>query len=102
MPATKIIYYPAPATPLTREEIEHIFARFDPSDEIMVALRQILAERLAYATADSTEPRLNERFAGIVAGRIHEIASLQQELTAFHATAAHLRQQRLVEKVRPK
>lgn len=77
---TKAIYYPAPTRPLERAEIQQAFAQFAAGDPIIVAFRQILAERLAAAVVDSTDPRLDVRGAGIAAGRITEIASLQQEL----------------------
>lgn len=88
MPRPTPIFYPAPVTPLTIEEIKHTFSQFHAGDPIMVALRQILAERLAGATADNIEPRLNERQAGMVAGRMQEISSLQDELNTFTAASA--------------
>ena len=100
MKSPTVIFYPAPALPLTRDEIQHVFAQFAPGDPIMVALRQILAERLAAATGDNLEPRLNERLAGMVAGRMQEISSLQQEFETLHKGAAELRHSRAVQPVK--
>jgi hypothetical protein len=96
-----LIYYPAPEKALTNEEINHIFGLFAPTDPIMVAFRQILVERLVLATVDAVEPSLTERTAGMVAGRIQEISSLQQELADFFKAGAALRHARGVEPVKP-
>jgi hypothetical protein len=80
-----VVYYPAPAAALTSEDLRGTFATLHRSDPLPRALNQILSERLAAATIAVTDPRLSERAAGICAGRIAEIASLQAELAGYLA-----------------
>ena len=79
------VYDPAPATPLTSEDLRATFATLHRSDPLPRALNQILSERLAAATIAVTDPRLSERAAGMCAGRIAELASLQAELAGYLA-----------------
>lgn len=80
-----VVYYPAPATPLTSEDLRATFSTLHRSDPLPRALNQILSERLAAATIAVTDPRLGERAAGMCAGRIAELASLQAELAGYLA-----------------
>lgn len=80
-----VVYYPALATPLTSEDLRSTFATLHRSDPLPRALNQILSERLAAATIAVTDPRLNERAAGMCAGRIAELANLQAELAGYLA-----------------
>ena len=80
-----VVYYPALATPLTSEDLRATFATLHRSDPLSRALNQILSERLAAATIAVTDPRLSERAAGMCAGRIAELASLQAELAGYLA-----------------
>lgn len=86
-----VVYYPAAATPLTPADLRASFAALHVSDPVPRALYQILSERLAAATIASTAPRLSEREAGLCAGRIAEIASLQAELAGYLAPGASTR-----------
>jgi len=85
MKRPSVVYYPAPQTPLTTDDLRETFATLHRSDPLPRALNQILSERLAAATIASTAARLGEREAGICAGRITELASLQAELASYLA-----------------
>jgi len=85
MKRPNVVYYPAPQTPLTPADLRGTFATLHRSDPLPRALNQILSERLAAATIASTTVRLGEREAGICAGRITELASLQAELADYLA-----------------
>lgn len=87
MKRSAVVYYPAPQTPLTSDDLRETFATLHRSDPLPRALNQILSERLAAATIASTVPKLTEREAGICAGRITEIAGLQAELAGYLAAA---------------
>ena len=70
-----VVYYPAPSAALTSEDLRGTFATLHRSDPLPRAA----------ATIAVTDPRLSERAAGICAGRIAEIASLQAELAGYLA-----------------
>ncbi len=95
-PRKTVVFYPSAGPLLSREEMNEIFAKFSPGDDIMVAFRQILAQRLAQATSDNIDPKLNERAAGMIAGRMQEVSEIQSELASFHAGGAELRRTRAV------
>lgn len=78
-----VIYYPAPHTPFSPDELRAEFAKLSPRDPLARALMQVLTERLAAATVQATSPTLGEREAGHVSGRLSEIASLQAELASY-------------------
>ena len=83
MKRSAVVYYPAASTPLSHADLRATFATLHRSDPLPRALNQILSERLAAATIACTAPRLSEREAGLCAGRIAEIASLQAELAGY-------------------
>lgn len=93
-----VVFYPTTGALLTRADMDQIFAQYSAADPIMVAFRQILAQRLAQATSDNIDTDLNERAAGMIAGRMQEVSEIQSELASFHAAGAELRRKRLVEK----
>lgn len=87
-----IVYYPAPETPFTREQLaEVIGTAFDANPRLLAAFRQMHGEHLARATVAAAEVDLSERAAGHAGGRIAEITSLQHELANHLAAARELR-----------
>lgn len=85
---TQIIYYPAPETVLSREELALVIgAALDANPKLLQAFRQLLAEHLARATSAAALERMSEREAGHAAGLLAEILGLQHEL-ANHVKAA--------------
>ena len=87
-----IIYYPAPETPLTRPEMmETIGTALDGSPKLMQAIRQLIAERLAYATSECAVSDLSERAAGHAGGRLSALTSLQHEFAQALSAARELR-----------
>jgi hypothetical protein len=87
-----IVYYPAPETPLTREQIaEVIGTALDANPRLLQAFRQLHGEALARATVACADLDLSERAAGHAGGRIAEITSLQHSLAHHLAAARELR-----------
>lgn len=91
-----VAWYAAPETPLGAGELaERIGAAMVLQPKLEAAFRQLLAERLASATVASVDGRLSEREAGIAAGRLAEIMSLQGELAKCRRMAEEIRPQRV-------
>jgi hypothetical protein len=81
MSAPKVVYYPAPTRSFTGEEIAETFSRHAGNDGIVMVMHFMLQQRLAQATIDSTDAKLTEREAGIVAGRIQELTNFQWQIS---------------------
>jgi hypothetical protein len=87
-----IIYYPAPEAPLTRPEVmQTLGAALDGNPKLNQALRQLIAERLAYATSECAVADLSERAAGHAGGRLAALTSLQHEFALALTGARELR-----------
>jgi len=69
----QIVFVNLPGRPLSDAEIGAIIGRLSRSDEQWNALFQFYQRRMLKAIAESTEPRLTEREAGIAAGRAAEV-----------------------------
>lgn len=92
METPTIIYYPAPERALTPQELAATLGTaLDGNPKLEQALRQALAQRLAFATAECADPKLGERAAGHAGGRAAEILSLQHELANYTRQARELR-----------
>ena len=86
------IYYPAPEAPLAPPELAQVLgAALDGNPKLAAAVRQMLQQRLARATVESSLPKLSEREAGHAGGRLAEITGLQHELAGYVRHAAELR-----------
>jgi hypothetical protein len=89
---TQIIYYPAPETVLSREEIAlAVGAALDGNPKLLQAFRQLLAQHLAAATSEAAQSRMSEREAGHAGGRLAEILGLQHELANYVKAASEIR-----------
>lgn len=87
-----IIYYPAPESPLSRPELTQIIgAALEASPKLNQALRQLIAERLAYATSECAVPDLSERAAGHAGGRLAALTGLQHEFAQALTAAREMR-----------
>jgi hypothetical protein len=72
-----VVYYPAPTTPLTRDEMQEVFAKIGRHDALWQALTQLLQERLAQATVDAAQGEAH------APGRLQELLALQQTFAAW-------------------
>lgn len=92
METPKIIYYPTAETPLAPDEIAAtIGAALDGNPKLEQAFRQLLAQRLAFASVECAEVNLGERPAGHAGGRVAEVLHLQHELAQATKAARELR-----------
>ena len=80
MPETvKVIHYPAPEKPLTKEEIALALAQLGQRDDLWRALMQMLQVRLAAAISASIS------LDPLAPGRLAEVTELQEQLANYRA-----------------
>ena len=82
-----VVWYAAPEKPLGAGELAEVLGLLlTTQPKVKQALRQVLGERLGRASLDSMDTRLTERAAGHGAGRMAELASLQNELASYESS----------------